>query len=374
MLIAIGCALSIGGNLLISISLNLQRYAHIRLKAQGKPQEDHTKSKLWWLGIALMGLGEVGNFMAYGYAPASMVAPLGITTMISSTIIAMVFLKEKLNHRNIFGIGLAVVGALFIVLFSSSSTEEIMTAKEFKAALKQWQFAVFGSLEIAFLIALLVAIYGFKINHVVVILLVCSTLASFTIISAKAASGMIAVTMAGNSQLIYGIFYVAVLVMVVTAILQVKFLTQAMQSHEASVVVPIHYVLFTLSAIVTGIIFYHELEGMTAFSICMFLIGCGFAFTAVYFISTGRPSENKDDIAVISDQKPDETIPTSQTKAVQPADVLSCKGNLESVPLLIEAGCVDSAYGSSVKGHNLHNLELSDLSGKNSEPSDNDKR
>ena len=29
-----------------------------------------TESRLWWLGVALMILGEVGNFMAYGFAPA----------------------------------------------------------------------------------------------------------------------------------------------------------------------------------------------------------------------------------------------------------------------------------------------------------------
>ena len=42
----------------------------------------YTKNPLWWLGVTLMGLGEIGNFSAYGYAPASVVAPLGTTTVI----------------------------------------------------------------------------------------------------------------------------------------------------------------------------------------------------------------------------------------------------------------------------------------------------
>ena len=32
-----------------------------------------------------MGLGEIGNFSAYGYAPASVVAPLGTTTVIGKS-------------------------------------------------------------------------------------------------------------------------------------------------------------------------------------------------------------------------------------------------------------------------------------------------
>ena len=33
-------------------------------------------------GIILMVFGEIGNFSAYGFAPASLVAPLGTTTVI----------------------------------------------------------------------------------------------------------------------------------------------------------------------------------------------------------------------------------------------------------------------------------------------------
>ena len=34
------------------------------------------------VGIVLMVLGEIGNFSAYAFAPASLVAPLGTTTVI----------------------------------------------------------------------------------------------------------------------------------------------------------------------------------------------------------------------------------------------------------------------------------------------------
>lgn len=37
----------------------------------------YLKSKLWWFGLALISVGEGGNFLSYGFAPASVVAPLG---------------------------------------------------------------------------------------------------------------------------------------------------------------------------------------------------------------------------------------------------------------------------------------------------------
>lgn len=42
----------------------------------------YTRDPLWWSGILLMGLGEIGNFSAYGFSPASLVAPLGTTTVV----------------------------------------------------------------------------------------------------------------------------------------------------------------------------------------------------------------------------------------------------------------------------------------------------
>ena len=38
--------------------------------------------KTFRFGIFLMVFGEIGNFSAYGFAPASLVAPLGTTTVI----------------------------------------------------------------------------------------------------------------------------------------------------------------------------------------------------------------------------------------------------------------------------------------------------
>lgn len=44
----------------------------------GKVEEGmYLKSKLWWLGMVLIAVGEGGNFLSYGFAPASVVAPLG---------------------------------------------------------------------------------------------------------------------------------------------------------------------------------------------------------------------------------------------------------------------------------------------------------
>jgi len=59
----------------------LQKYTHVK-NEEREVKIHYTRNPLWWVGVSLMIFGEVGNFSAYGYAPASLVAPLGTTTVI----------------------------------------------------------------------------------------------------------------------------------------------------------------------------------------------------------------------------------------------------------------------------------------------------
>lgn len=62
--------------------------------------------------MILMGIGEFGNFMAYGYAAASLVAPLGSVAVLSNVLIAFLFLKERVTPHSIVGVTLVIVSII----------------------------------------------------------------------------------------------------------------------------------------------------------------------------------------------------------------------------------------------------------------------
>ncbi|KAL8584665.1 hypothetical protein ACOMHN_002394 [Nucella lapillus] len=282
----LGSGLAICGNLLISVSLNLQKYTHIK-NSRREVERHYTRDALWWLGLVLMALGEAGNFTAYGFAPASLVAPLGTTTVIANLFLAAIFLKEKIRPENLFGCAVAIIGAFLIVSFSSQH-EVVLSAKEVMVALGQLPFIVYVCLELGVLGVLFFLLYGLKIEHVVIFLLISAVTASFTVISAKALSGMVQISAEGYNQFHHPMLYVMLAVMVLTAVVQVKYLNQAMKKFDSTVVVPTNFVFFTFSAIVAGIVFYKEFYGMTSTDIGMFLLGCMLSFVAVYFITVGN--------------------------------------------------------------------------------------
>ncbi|XP_063306371.1 NIPA-like protein 2 [Pelobates fuscus] len=284
-----GIILSIAGSFLISISLNLQKYTHLRLARQQDPIP-YYKSKLWWCGIIVMGIGELGNFAAYGFAPATLIAPLGCVAVIGSAAISVVFLKETLRASDVIGGSLAIAGTYLLVTFSPNVFQEI-TAVKVQRYIISWQFLVYMILEIIIFCILLYLYKRKGVNHIVVLLLLVALLASLAVISVKAVSGMIAMTLKGHMQLTYPIFYVMIVIMVASCAFQVKFLNQAMQLYNATEVVPINFVFFTTSAIFAGVIFYQEFRDAAILNICMFIFGCILSFLGVFLIARNQEKQ-----------------------------------------------------------------------------------
>ncbi|XP_064624413.1 NIPA-like protein 2 isoform X2 [Lineus longissimus] len=312
----VGCLLAIGGNLMISVSLNVQKYSHMKNEdKEEKDQAHYTKSGLWWVGLILMGLGEVGNFSAYGFAPASLVAPLGTTTVIANMFLAAIFLKEKIRPEDLFGSAISILGAFLIVTFSSKK-DAVLNGDEIVDSLREVAFIIYVTIELVALVILFVLLYKFKKENVLIFLLITSLLASFTVISAKAVSSMLQLTIAGFMQLDHWIFYVMLIIMVATAVIQVKYLNLAMKSFFSTVVVPTNFVFFTISAILAGIIFYREFWGLSALDIFMFLFGCILCFIGVHFITAGRAGAEESGEGVSRDKIVAEFIPKSRASTV----------------------------------------------------------
>ncbi|XP_042528922.1 NIPA-like protein 2 isoform X2 [Dipodomys spectabilis] len=141
-----GVLLAILGNLVISISLNIQKYSHLQLAQQEHPKP-YFKSVLWWGGVLLMAVGETGNFAAYGVAPITLIAPLGCMSVTGSAIISVLFLKENLRASDLLGITLAFTGTYLLVNFAPNITQAI-SARTVQYYFVGWQFLLYVILEI----------------------------------------------------------------------------------------------------------------------------------------------------------------------------------------------------------------------------------
>ncbi|KAJ3355360.1 hypothetical protein HDU91_005679 [Kappamyces sp. JEL0680] len=225
----IGVAVAILGNILISLALNVQKYAHNSLlitpgtivydsdshydgerrgllpQTLALPEAEaadlpvagsYLSSKFWWLGVLLMVLGECGNFVAYGFAPAVLVAPLGTVALDAA-----------------------------------------------------------------------------------------SDLGGYTVLSIKALSSLLKLDF--YRMLSHGITYFMLLVLTGTGVLQIHYLNKALSNFDSVEVIPTNFVLFTTFSIVGSAVLYNDLSRTSP----MALLGVVFMFLGVILITSKTPDE-----------------------------------------------------------------------------------
>lgn len=100
---------------------------------EAKASSTYLNSPYWWLGQVLITVGEMGNFLAYGFAPASIVSPLGVVALISNCVIAPMLFKEVFRPRDFWGVIVAIAGAVTVVLSAKQQETKLEPHDVWKA-------------------------------------------------------------------------------------------------------------------------------------------------------------------------------------------------------------------------------------------------
>ncbi|XP_038693313.1 probable magnesium transporter NIPA6 isoform X4 [Tripterygium wilfordii] len=135
---------------------------------------------LWWAGMVTMIVGEAANFVAYVYAPAVLVTPLGALSIIVSAVLAHFLLKERIQKMGIVGCVSCIVGSVVIVIHAPqehtpNSVQEIWTLAT------QPAFLIYVAAAMSIVLAIILhfeARYGQ--TNILIYLAVCSFMGSLT--------------------------------------------------------------------------------------------------------------------------------------------------------------------------------------------------
>ncbi|GJE84939.1 magnesium transporter NIPA-domain-containing protein [Phanerochaete sordida] len=253
-------------------------------------ESDYLKSKLWWTGFTLMNIGEIGNFISYGFAPASVVAPLGTFALVANCIFAPLMLKERFRKRDFLGVMIAIVGAVTVVLSANPSDTKFDTPALLHA-LAQKPFIVYAAIYVVGAVILSGLSEGQAgEKYVFVDVGLCAIFGGFTVLSTKAFSSLL--TREGFEVFTQWITYPILAVLVGTGVGQIRYLNRALMRFDSKIVVPAQFVTFNLSAILGSAILYQDFRRASFHQIVTFLYGCGATFVGVFLIAWAHGEEN----------------------------------------------------------------------------------
>jgi magnesium transporter len=262
------------------------------------PDDDHVqgptylRSPYWWAGIMLMTIGETGNFLAYGFAPASIVSPLGVVALISNCVIAPFMLKERFRWRDFWGVVVAVGGAVTVVL-SAKQKEKKLGPHEVIGAITTTEFEVYMGVTFVLIGILAWASPKYGNRTILVDLGLVGLFGGYTALSTKGVASMLSSTL--WKAFTTPITYALVAVLIGTAIMQVRYVNKALQRFDSTQVIPVQFVLFTLSVIIGSAVLYRDFEKTTAERAIKFVGGCLLTFFGVFLITSGRDSQTDEE-------------------------------------------------------------------------------
>lgn len=280
----LGAVICICANTLISLALNVQKLAHLRQQRadgrgaqEGQTQEEgddnangheptnngkhsrqhseessHSqaqqpntkflKSKLWWTGMGLMVIGEGGNFVSYGFAPASLVAPLGSVALLANVFLAPLLLHERFAKMDLLGVALASLGAAGVVVAASTipggSDEGPAGPDALWSSVCQRTFLTYAAVLVGLAIILaFTSTTRFGERYILIDVGACATIGGFTVLSTKGLSSLLSWG-ANDKGNIFEAFkswisYSLLVLLVGTALIQIAFLNRALQRFDA---------------------------------------------------------------------------------------------------------------------------------------------
>ncbi|KAM8899766.1 magnesium transporter NIPA4 isoform 1-T1 [Spinachia spinachia] len=259
--LAVLSAFLIGGSVILKKKalLRLARHGHTRA---GEGGHSYLKDWLWWAGLLTMGVGEVCNFAAYMFAPATLVTPLGALSVLISAVLSSYLLGEVLNVVGKLGCLLCMLGSVLLVIHSPQE-QEVTSLRDMTNKLLEPGFLLYAA-AVLLLCSVLVFYFSPRVgrSNIFVYVSICSLLGAFTVSSVKGLAIAISTVFRDVSVFANPLTWILLFTLIVSIVTQVNYLNKSLDTFNTLLVYPIYYVLFTTVVLSTSIILFQEWRSM----------------------------------------------------------------------------------------------------------------
>ena len=262
----------------------------------------------WQAGISLFAVGNVLNFVSFGFAAQSLLAALGSVQFVSNVVFARFVLGERVTWRVLGATALIVGGCILLVSFGSHASDLLKASQLVR---------LYGNpAYITYLVFMFVGVgasywlyragkkavanpatpprarsrwhRSLPISYAAF----SGLLGTQSVLFCKALSTLLRTTLHGKSQLGSWFFWVSLLALALTAVFWVSRLNKGLRLFPATVIVPTMQISWTLFSIVSGMIYYREYRSFTTLSALMFAGGVGLVFVGVWLLTpAGRDAD-----------------------------------------------------------------------------------
>ncbi|KAG3117170.1 hypothetical protein PI124_g1750 [Phytophthora idaei] len=122
---AFGAGLAVVASIVSNLGVNIQKYSHSNEAARPvRERRPYIRRPVWWVGFALVVVGSLGDFAAFGFATQSLVAALGGgATLVANVVTAQCLNGERLYKTDVGGVLFVIMGVVMIACIAEPNVE-----------------------------------------------------------------------------------------------------------------------------------------------------------------------------------------------------------------------------------------------------------
>ncbi|KAL3668147.1 hypothetical protein V7S43_007010 [Phytophthora oleae] len=297
-----GFLISLVFSVLNSVGINLQKLSMTRNDV-AEVKKTTVKQPLWMLGFGLVCLGSLLDFVAFGMAPQTLLAPLAALSLVWNMLIAPIFHKEKVTKQNMLATAIIFFGVTLTVIFAGHSTPSY----ELEDLIRLYQQPAMYA-YIILIVCFLGGLFTFcryierthnfeeGLFHIICYGGIAGTFGGQSVLLAKSTVELLKSAIWGDAGLyMFTQFtsYVIVAGLCACLFFQVHFLNGGLARFDALVVIPVYQSFWILMSVLGGIMYFEEYVNMTRTQMLMFTIGgCVTILGIIVLLKTRHSGDN----------------------------------------------------------------------------------
>ena len=224
----VGIILAVCSGLFIGVSFVLKKVgllkANVKFNQEAGEGYGYLKNAYWWGGMTLMILGEICNFVAYAFTDAILVTPLGALSVIVTTILSAIFLKERLSFVGKVSCLICLLGSIVIVL---NAPEQAAVAD-----IEQMQHYVISPGFLSYAGVIIVSCVGIVFfvapkygkKSMLVYISICSLIGGLSVVATQGLGSAILAQVNGKPQFNQWFLYVLLVFVITTLLTEIVYL------------------------------------------------------------------------------------------------------------------------------------------------------
>lgn len=305
---AAGVGIALLSTLCSAIGLLLQKLTHRRLSVLSdevtRQKQSFSKQPLFWLGIVFMGIGAALSFAVFAFLGQSRASAMAAITILWNGIMSALFLNERFTAWDGLVSSVIICGAVIAVVYGSSgaSTQPVDSLSAVVDMLSRQIVWVAAIVVIVIYGLALVAVRRIsrvgrlrttgqiRLECYLCILISAIHTGITGMLSSSVVNSISGAVQSDTGSDTAGAwqFWLLVVCLPASLVLQVSFLNSALSQMDALEIVPPYQAGVICIGLVWGIVFLGDADTMEPSALALFCVGCGIACCGVVLLAFKR--------------------------------------------------------------------------------------